>query len=106
MNSNACLPQSEICDAVGGPGQNPRPTKTCNTTKFVLKSLLNGWARISSLCPSVSIRGKNSSRKCTTLHYCVTKRPPPGNFQFAVASVFCFRCRLSITGSSAFFHTA
>src|SRR5208283_5227442 len=26
-------------------------------------------------CPSVSIRGKNSSRKCTTSNYCVTEIP-------------------------------
>src|SRR5208282_6177102 len=34
----------------------------------------HGSEVIAHPCPSVFIRGKNSSRKCTTLNYCVTKR--------------------------------
>jgi len=38
----------------------------------------HGSEVIAHPCPSVSIRGKNSSRKCTTLNYCVPENTKTG----------------------------
>jgi hypothetical protein len=59
----------------------------------------HGSEVIAHPCPSVSIRGKNSSLKCTTLNYCVTEITEKNSF---FGPSLCALCDTTVQNHSFF----